>query len=306
MEPKNTLKISVLQGICCSLILLSYFLPWVQVSFMGLKGSFSLFDGMIYVTKLGSAASEINEMPSAVKDENYVWFLFLVPAVAFINAIIQWIGRYPRWAFYLNILPVSIGIGGMIFLRKGMHVDITDVAGIGLYLVVISGVVSIVEAWTTIGRHYSIYYKKYMRFLSYVILGCIIFNILYFGLLSIFGSSLHDKPEFVSVLFSVIEFVSGIAFIHAPFVIYAWIVYGCTRRKQQAELTAALEPETIAAVSPTGVSSVVTDILCPRCGRSVSSDWALCPYCCNNLKEEQGNEEDDNLRYAPPQYRNKN
>lgn len=273
---------------------------------MGLNGSFSLFDGMIYATRLEGAASNINEMPSAVRNENYVWFLFIVPVVAFVNAIIQWIGRYPRWAFYLNILPVWICIAGMIFLCEGMHVDITEVAGIGLYLVVISGVVSIVEAWTTIGRYYSIYYKKYMRFLSYVILGCIIFNILYFGLFSIFGSSLPDKPEFVSALFSVIEFVSGIAFIHAPFVIYAWIVYGCTRRKQQAELTAALEPEKMVAVSPTGVSLVGTGLFCPRCGRSVSSDWTLCPYCCNSLKEKQSKEEDDNLRYAPPQYRNEN
>ena len=58
METK--VKISVLQGICATLILIAYFLPWLQISFMGFEGSTSLVEAIIQINKTAQKASNIS------------------------------------------------------------------------------------------------------------------------------------------------------------------------------------------------------------------------------------------------------
>ncbi|WP_308755964.1 YccF domain-containing protein [uncultured Bacteroides sp.] len=46
-------------------------------------------------------------------------------------------------------------------------------------------------------------------------------------------------------------------------------------------------------------------LTCPQCHKEMAEDWELCPYCGYNPKEEEKKkQEKDNLRFAPPQYRN--
>lgn len=46
-------------------------------------------------------------------------------------------------------------------------------------------------------------------------------------------------------------------------------------------------------------------LTCPQCHKEIAKGWEFCPYCgYNPKKEEEKKQEEDNLRFAPPQYRN--
>lgn len=56
---------------------------------------------------------------------------------------------------------------------------------------------------------------------------------------------------------------------------------------------------------PEALSETKTELSCPQCHKTIQSDWNVCPFCGCDFKaeNEKKRQEDENLRYAPPQYR---
>lgn len=292
METK--VKISVLQGICATLILIAYFLPWFQISFMGFDGSTSLVEAIIQINKTAQKTSSISP-DTFSRYTIYPILLLLIPAFAFFNTIWQWIWNSPRFAFYLNLIPMiicALFIGTIVTLTdfSNKNIDFLQFAGIGFYITCFATIISMIAAWTTIAKHYHTRYTIYMRIVT-------IFAVISLLLMMIIRSPM---PE-VYYLRSDTDRLKEIAmyavtlffYIHAPFTIYAWFVILFTKSNSSQDVIQLQQEKTGQPAK-----------LCSQCNKPMQSDWNTCPYCGYNPKEKEKLEE-DNSRFAPPEYREK-
>lgn len=210
MKEKN---ISILQGVCATVIFLSYFLPWVDTPF----GDFSLAEGAY-------------EMAKSSRELILLSGLFVV-FLAGVNVLFQWLLKAPIGAFYFNLLPLGIcstvifGLDAFSMWKLSM-----DYVGMGFWGAFLAGLVSCVDAWTTMGKHYYVRYRPFMIMASAFTVVCFVVSMV-----------THTEPE--SLLFSAHTpddkwvawtfIISYLLFIiHLPFVIYGWIVFGITREQQ--------------------------------------------------------------------------
>lgn len=152
----------------------------------------------------------------------------------------------------------------------------------------------------------------------------LILRILYFpfGLLIAFSTICCIIVEFISI----IGIPCGIVYSKALSSIFNPINKKCVplaiaeeieRRKNNNILekyekrTPAQSPATSSLDSPAyeiGKTKAAMEpestLTCPKCHKAMAADWELCPYCGYNPKEEaKKKQEEDNLRFAPPQYR---
>lgn len=274
----STSKFSILQGICGGLILIAYFLPWVQISYMGFGTSLSFFEGINQISKLTSSVSDISMYMGYNSIQNYAYILFLIPLLSFVNALIQWTGKYPRVAFYINIIPLAIIIPLIVMATKN-GVNFANVAGIGIYITLLAAIVSAIDSWTTIGNHYYSKYKSYVIVLSIIVLASLPLSILT-AILGVWG--------FIFVMFSAI--LSIIALIHFPFIIYCWIVILMTRDTQKRDLANQVHNPSVQSQEPTKTANN-SGIQCPQCHKEVAADWTVCPYCGYNIQKAREEEE---------------
>ena len=110
---------------------------------------------------------------------------------------------------------------------------------------------------------------------------------------------------YIMLLSTIIEIpLFMISLLHFPFIPYAWIIVALTRKRQLAQIAAEeatppTESQEISSPNPTRT--------CPQCGKPLDSSWKVCPYCGHDPeKEKEEQTEADNLRFAPPQYREQN
>lgn len=86
---------SMLQAICALIIMIGYFLPWVQASVLGEPVfSFSFMEFIANTEKLSSGLSDYASVFS-YNIRNYALLLYVIPLLTLIGAMIQWIGKYP-------------------------------------------------------------------------------------------------------------------------------------------------------------------------------------------------------------------
>ena len=188
MKEKN---ISILQGVCATVIFLSYFLPWVDTPF----GDFSLAEGAY-------------EMAKSSRELILLSGLFVV-FLAGVNVLFQWLLKAPIGAFYFNLLPLGIcstvifGLDAFSMWKLSM-----DYVGMGFWGAFLAGLVSCVDAWTTIGKHYYARYKTFMIVASAFTALCLVITMF----------TQIESRHLLSYKF--------------PFVLYGWIVFGLTRGQQ--------------------------------------------------------------------------
>lgn len=279
MESNTTSKFSILQGVCGGLILIAYFLPWVQISYMGFGTSISFFEGINQINKFSKGISDISMFVSHNPIQNYAGLLFLLPLLSFVNALIHWTGKFPRVAFYINIIPLGITIS-LIVLSVKEGIDFGSVAGIGLYITLLASLTSVIDSWTTIGMNYYSKYKSYLIVLSIITLSSIFLSILMFILGAWAGPLL--------IMLSIIP--SLITFIHFPFVIYCWIIVLITKDTQKRDLANQIHNLSVQSQEPTKTANN-SGIWCPQCHKEVAADWTVCPYCGYNIQKAREEEE---------------
>lgn len=217
--------------------------------------------------------------------------------------IIQWVWNAPRLAFYLNLIPVGICVA-LIANAVKLDIDISAFTGIGFYITFIAGIISVLAAWTTIGLHYYCSYKRYMKILTYCIL--ISIGISFVSAILILSDKLFESKAGM-ILSTILMFLSGIlgaiSFLHFPFVVYAWIIVLFTKDSQKKVLSTV--NEAVEMVEPEQERTVEPNRFCPQCQKTMEPDWNTCPYCGHNPEDaEKKRQEEDDLRFAPPQCQN--
>ena len=229
--------------------------------------------------------------------------IYLTPILTFFNTIFQWGPKAPRVAFYLNLPPLLLCIALLSFIIKH-NIDVNDILGFGFYLSMLVSILSAFAAWTSIGLNYYKTYKRYLKILTWILFILIVWMIVFKMLLFYIPMGSKVAP-YVMLLSTIIEIpLFMISLLHFPFIPYAWIIVALTRKRQLAQIAAEeatppTESQEISSPNPTRT--------CPQCGKPLDSSWKVCPYCGHDPeKEKEEQTEADNLRFAPPQYREQN
>lgn len=298
---------SILQAVLAPVIFLSYFLPWVSGSIYGERiFSVSFMNAIIQTEKLSRGVSDIGTF-FGEDIKNYAILLFIIPILSFINAIIQWMGRFPIFAFYSTVLPVVAAFSVMgILLESGG--DGLEMMGIGAIVALIAGVISIIAAWTCIGRNYGTY-KGFIKTITiWFALSVVWWIVLGFmakaGVFPSFEFMKTDTVKLIMISVYLIGLIMSIGTLHLPFIIYAWILVGISKafsvKTEEVVTTAGSLPQDSALPQE---KEATRD--CPQCDREISLSTNFCPYCGCDVKEttEEKRVKDENLRFAPPQYR---
>ena len=264
----KTSSISIVQGVLTTLILISYLLPWITVSFFDTTQSISYLEAIVQSGKLLNRISEMSSdftMHMSAQDTKItvlIIAIYLTPILTFFNTIFQWGPKAPRVAFYLNIFPFLIGMTILAFASK-YHVKPDNLLGVGFYLAILASILSVFIAWTSIGLNYYKTYKRYLKTLTWILL---IF-IAWITLCQLLYEIPIDNIAMTSTIafFSIIQYLLSLAFfLHILFVPYAWIIVALTRKRQLAQIAAEeatppTESQEISSPNPTRT--------CPQCGK---------------------------------------
>lgn len=305
----KTSSISIVQGVLTTLILISYLLPWITVSFFDTTQSISYLEAIVQSGKLLNRISEMSSdftMHMSAQDTKItvlIIAIYLTPILTFFNTIFQWGPKAPRIAFYLNLPPLLLCIALLSFIIKH-NIDVNDVLGFGFYLSMLVSILSAFAAWTSIGLNYYKTYKRYLKILTWILFILIVWMIVFKMLLFYIPMGSKVAP-YIMLLSTIIEIpLFMISLLHFPFIPYAWIIVALTRKRQLAQIAAEeatppTESQEISSPNPTRT--------CSQCGKPLDSSWKVCPYCGHDPeKEKEEQTEADNLRFAPPQYREQN
>ena len=101
----KTSSISIVQGVLTTLILISYLLPWITVSFFDTTQSISYLEAIVQSGKLLNRISEMSSdftMHMSAQDTKItvlIIAIYLTPILTFFNTIFQWGPKAPRVAF---------------------------------------------------------------------------------------------------------------------------------------------------------------------------------------------------------------
>lgn len=301
---------SMLQAICALIIMIGYFLPWVQASVFGESVfSFSFIEFIANTEKLSRGLTDYASVFS-YNIRSYALLLYVIPLLTLIGAVIQWIGKYPIFAFYTTVLPVGIACGVLGTAVKNVGGDGLEMIGPGLFFVLLAGIVSIIEAWTFIGCHYS-QYKGFIKGVT----GWFIVSIIWWIVLgsihtsdfSLFYSGEGGEGRMMLLyVFIAFNFVMSIGTMHFLFLIYVWIVVAISRANPSPQQNMEESVPLPQPVVRQAMEEALED--CPQCKEKISGSVHFCPHCGCDLKKvaEEKLKEVDNLRFAPPQYRGEN
>lgn len=247
----KTHKFSVLQGVCATLMFLAYFLPWISVSVFGFSFSCSVFEGIFKINDLMQSYDSLLSSVGYMSDVRfYMSFLWIVPLVAAVNLVLQWMGKYPCMAFYSALLSLWLCIVTMVG-AEAKDISLSQVVGLGFYLSFMVSLVSAVAAWTSIGSRFRSAYKPYMLTASALVVVTLLFSLVMKGTS---GQFIEDMPHKSLVKFVfVLIFWMALTVSHIPFLIYGWIVVAVTYGGQQAA------PEDTPAAAPAGGTEVSDD-----------------------------------------------
>lgn len=299
-------RISLLQAICGTAIFAAYFLPWLQISILGFDKSASLIDAIIKILELFSEAGKYS-VHADVYTTLYPFLLLLIPMFALINAILQWIWKSIHTAFYLNLIPLSICFYIIyIFadLIKNNQDGFFEIIGPGYVITLIASIISTFHSWTVTAQSYVIYKNKYLKYSGITVIISLIIGIIInittksnsFELLA------GHSETYEKILGAIGSIVWIITITHSPFILYAWII-AVAAKQQDIQVSENSSQENSS-------NNKEKEILCPNCHKKMEKEWILCPYCGygkNDEKKDTDNNntsiENDNLRFAPPEYR---
>lgn len=246
MKEKN---ISVLQGVCATVVFVAYFLPWAQVSILGSDSSIS-FAAAAY-----QLASLADKMPLA----------YLIPlgivTLGGINVLWQWLLKTNVGAFYMNSIPLCICVAilaGLDAIVGGSYLqaNVADGLGAGFYLTFLASLVSCVAAWTSIGRLYLVRYKGYMTIITILTVLCYA--------LGVWANTWHldfdmDYEEMIALEKRknwTIMLTHIFSLLHFPFVIYGWIVFAIRGKRRWQILQEASSENLTSAPEKTNTKTV--------------------------------------------------
>lgn len=246
MKEKN---ISVLQGVCATVVFVAYFLPWAQIFFMGFEAS----------TSFAETAFRL-----ATKQEHTSLWYMLGPVIVLLagaNVIWQWILKTNVGAFYMNSIPLCICVAilaGLDAIVGGSYLqaNVADGLGAGFYLTFLASLVSCVAAWTSIGRLYLVRYKGYMTIITILTVLCYA--------LGVWANTWHldfdmDYEEMIALEKRknwTIMLTHIFSLLHFPFVIYGWIVFAIRGKRQWQILQEASSENLTSAPEKTNTKTV--------------------------------------------------
>ena len=239
----KTSSISIVQGVLTTLILISYLLPWITVSFFDTTQSISYLEAIVQSGKLLNRISEMSSdftMHMSAQDTKItvlIIAIYLTPILTFFNTIFQWGPKAPRVAFYLNLPPLLLCIALLSFIIKH-NIDVNDILGFGFYLSMLVSILSAFAAWTSIGLNYYKTYKRYLKILTWILFILIVWMIVFKMLLFYIPMGSKVAP-YIMLLSTIIEIpLFMISLLHFPFIPYAWIIVALTRKRQLAQIAA--------------------------------------------------------------------
>lgn len=233
MKGKN---ISVLQGVCATVVFVAYFLPWAQIFFMGFEAS----------TSFAETAFRL-----ATKQEHTSLWYMLGPVIVLLagaNVIWQWILKTNVGAFYMNSIPLFICVLELVILGSTTKdverfLDLVKHLGIGFHLAFIASLVSCIAAWTVIGYRFLAHYKEYVIAASLLTGACLFLRIGTDVSTVVSWEGVLHTPDTEEMRIYLYLISSVLFFIHLPFVVYGWIVFAVTSGKQQRLLEQNSAPE---------------------------------------------------------------
>ena len=299
-------RISVLQAICGTAIIVAYFLPWLQISILGFEKSASLIDIIIKILEYTSKINKYS-VQADVYTTFYPFLLLFIPMIAMINAILQWVWKSIHTAFYLNLIPLSICIYIIYVLSDMINTNkdaLFEIVGPGYAITLIASIISTAHSWTVTAKSYVRDNNKYLKYTSNTVITSLIIGIIINIITKSNSFELLDSHSEVyeRILGSIGSIAWIITLTHLPFILYAWIVALSTQQK-----VVLISENHTKEIYP---NSEEKELICPNCHKKMEAEWKICPYCGygkdDEKKDEDNNKtsiEDDNLRFAPPEYR---
>lgn len=190
------------QFVCSIVILIAYFLPW---------SDFSFIEGICLVNDPNSSDGYgVCRMIGITPGASWLPLLAFVPILSLINAVLQWRENYPCMAYYLNLIPFGICIYLMVYFYNEWKLTPADGMGMGIWLMLLACFVSFIVSWTHIAMNYYSHYKKYMIIVTVLLL---------------------------TAFLPFIGYITGpFGLIHLPFLPYAWLVILCTKNEQKEKM----------------------------------------------------------------------
>lgn len=288
---KTQSNYSIFQIVCGILVFAAYFLPWLSISVLGQNVfSASFIDGIIQFDKISGSVSDVGSALST-NIKNYVFVLYVIPALSLVNAIMQWMGKHPILTFYSTVFPVGIAFYGIILCLMDDSSMMFDAIGIGLYVSLIVGTISMIAAWTYMGCNYD-KYRGYIKFVTICFAASIIWWIIVcsFAALNV-ADSFHlgmDVTRLIMCVCFIIGLFMSISTLHLPFVVYVWIVTAISKANTVRPITVEAEAD---ALEQQVVQQKEVDIkedmkeFCPQCHIRISASVNFCPNCGFNLKK---------------------
>lgn len=233
-------RISVLQGVCTTVIFVAYFLPWAQISILGSDSSISFAATAYQLASLPDKMSLIYVLP-----------LFIV-VLGGINVLWQWLLKTNVGVFYLNSIPLCICVAilaGLDAIVGGsfLQANAVDGLGAGFYLTFLASLVSCVAAWTSIGRLYLVRYKGYMITITILTVLCYALGVWANTWYPDLDVDYEEMLAFERRKSWTIVLTHIFSLLHFPFVIYGWIVFAIRgKRRWQIQQEASSENPTSA------------------------------------------------------------
>lgn len=301
-------RISVLQAICCTVIIISYFLPWIQISILGFEKSSSLIDGITGILKFIADANKYSVQNNAFITF-YPFLLILIPMFAMLNAILQWVWKSIHTAFYLNLIPLAI-CSFIIYIFSDSIKDgksgFFEIIGPGFAITLIASLISAIHSWTVTAISYVKHNNKFLKIISIIVVISLFLGII-INLTTksnSFELLIGHSETYEKILGSIGSIAWLITFTHLFFILYAWIVV-------QIKTSNNIPTTDNRREENNSIGKEIQE--CPNCHKKMETEWIICPYCGfkkNNENQDdnnnEANTEDDNLRFAPPEYRNNN
>lgn len=294
----NNQKKSILQTACSILLFIALFLPWVSLSIQidSLKGSktISFFDVFNFIAQTGSKVSEWSSYTDH-SINNYALLFYVIPILLIINIIVQLIKNEPILSFYASVIPTVLSYT-LLYYGFSYQFDDQILNSPGTIITLTAGSIAIIEAWIQIG--YSS--KKYKGYLFFLV-GCILLGVIGAIIDSYGYRFLHHKgsdtftsssSQFILLLLTITQYIGAFGYLHMPFFIIGGIGMAIAAGKKHDQY-----------IQESSNDDSQISILKNKETPSIPSPIKQEDTTLDESTSKDTNQEDDNLRFAPPQYR---
>ena len=221
---------ALLQALCSAILFISCLLPWLNLTSPNesLKGQFNLINMPVQIV---SEAGITNAFPPSGTIFDYDKILFYVILFFVLaNIFIQLIKRNSFFTCYSCLFPTFFSY---LFWARVADCGNLECAGIGLYLANIFGTIAIIIAWTDLGKNDQTH-KKLFRFCRIWSITSVVLPFLLIPLGSIFKvqtSEVYATQQVIFFFMTLCTFIWILGIIQIPFLIYANIINGMSRKK---------------------------------------------------------------------------